>query len=234
MKRLFTPGIALVVFLAALTTVPPQQAHGQSAGLVSSVLSRLQKNHETLKSLRASITMEKYDSRLREKDFYSGAMAYMPGVGKNAYVRLEWSKPQHEILGVIKGNYVLYRPHINTVYIGRTGGKGPGGDDSEILTMLSMSSTELQDRFQPFQDVREELLEGGVKATHLKLVPLKPMSFNYAEVWVDSTGMPIQTKIVEKNGDATTVWLSNLEKNRKLSVDEFVVKYDPSAKIIKG
>jgi outer membrane lipoprotein-sorting protein len=60
------------------------------------------------------------------------------------------------------------------------------------------------------------------------------MSFNYAEVWVDSTGMPIQTKIVEKNGDATTVWLSNLEKNRKLSVDEFVVKYDPSAKIIKG
>src|ERR1700730_9587263 len=151
MKRLFTPWIALVVFLTALVTVPRQQAHGQSAGLVSSVLSRLQKNHETLKSLRASINMEKYDSRLREKDFYSGTVLYMPGVGKNAFVRLEWSRPQHEILGVAKGIYTLYRPRLNTVYTGPARGKGPG-QDSEILSMMSMSSTELQNRFQPFQD----------------------------------------------------------------------------------
>ena len=232
MKRLFTPGIALVVFLTALVTVPRQQAHGQSAGLVSSVLSRLQKNHETLKSLRASINMEKYDSRLREKDFYSGTVLYMPGAGRNALVRLEWSKPQHEILAVVNGRYTLYRPRLNQVYTGTTG-KG-AGHDSEILSMLSMSSTELQNKFQPFQDAREESLGGGVTATHLKLVPLRAMSFNYAEVWVDSTGMPIQTKIVEKNGDATTVRLTNLEKNRKLSVAEFPVKYDPSAKVIKG
>ena len=100
--------------------------------------------------------------------------------------------------------------------------------------MLSMSSTELQNRFQPFQEAREESLGGGVTATHLKLVPIRPMSFSYAEVWVDSAGMPVQIKIVEKNGDATTVRLTNLEKNRKLSTDEFVVKFDPSAKIVKG
>src|ERR1700682_5762538 len=232
MKRLFTPTIALVVFLTALATVPQQRAHAQSAGLVSSVLARLQKNHETLKSLGASIFMEKYDSRLREKDFYSGAVLYMPGAGKNAFVRLEWSKPQHEILGVVNGRYTLYRPRINRVYIGPTG-RGVG-HDSEILGMLSMSSTELQNKFQPFQDAREESLDGGVTATHLKLVPLRPMSFSYAEVWVDSTGMPIQTKIVEKNGDATTVRLTNLEKNRKVSPGEFTVKYDPSAQVIKG
>lgn len=233
MKRLVTPGILLVFFLTALPTVPQQQAHGQSAGLVSSVLTRLQKNHETLKSLRASISMEKYDARLREKDDYHGTVLYMPGVGKNAFVRLEWNSPQHEILGVANGQYTLYRPRLGQVYKGTTGGKGPG-HDSELLSMLSMSSTELQNRFQPFQDAREESLGGGVTATHLKLIPLRPMSFNYAEVWVDSTGMPVMTKIVEKNGDATTVRLTNLEKNRKLSAIEFVVKYDPSSKVIKG
>jgi len=233
MKRLFIPGIALVVFLTALATVPQQQAHGQSAGLVSSVLARLQKNHETLKTLRASIAMEKYDARLHEKDNYRGAVLYMAGAGRNAYVRLEWSQPQHEILGVVDGQYTLYRPRLNQVYKGSTRGKGPGSD-SEILSMLSMSSTELQNKFQPFQDAREESLGDGVTATHLKLIPLRPMSFKYAEVWVDSAGMPVMTKIVEKNGDATTVRLTNMEKNRTVSRKEFEVKYDPSAKVIKA
>ena len=67
MKRLFTPGSALVVVLTALATVPQQRAHGQGAGLVSSVIARMQRNHETLKTLRATISMEKYDARLREK-----------------------------------------------------------------------------------------------------------------------------------------------------------------------
>jgi outer membrane lipoprotein-sorting protein len=82
--------------------------------------------------------------------------------------------------------------------------------------------------------MREETLWGGVTTTHLKLIPTTAKSFKYAEVWVDSTGMPVQTKIVEMNDDATTVRLANVEKNRKLSKDDFTVKYDPSAKIIKG
>jgi len=223
----------LVLVLTAVATVPQQQAHGQSAGLVSSVLAKLQKNHETLKTLRASVFMEKYDARLREKDNYNGIVLYMPGVGKNAFLRLEWSSPQHEILGVANGKYTLYRPHIGQVYQGTTGGTGPG-HDSELLSMLSMSSTELQNRFQPFQEARVESLGDGVTATHLKLIPLKAMSFKYAEVWVDETGMPVMTKIVEKNGDATTIRLTNLEKNRTVSRKEFDVSYPSTAKVIKA
>jgi outer membrane lipoprotein-sorting protein len=232
MKRLFISGIALVVLLTALVAVPQQQAHGQSPGLVSSVLSRLQKNHETLKSLRASIHMEKYDAKLRDKDFYAGTVLYMPGAGRNAYIRLEWSSPQHEILCVANGQYTLYRPRMGSAYKGAAGKRGEG-HDSEVLSMLSMSASELQNRFQPFQDVREESV-GGVSATHLKLIPIRPMSFNYAEVWVDSGGMPIKTKMVEKNGDATTIVLSNLDKSKRLSRNDFEVKLDPSTKIIKG
>lgn len=230
MKRLFTPGIALVVLLTALVAVPQQQAHGQSPGLVSSVLSRLQKNHETLKSLRASIHMEKYDAKLRDKDFFAGSVLYMPGAGKNAFIRLEWKSPQHEILGVANGKYVLYRERINTVYIGAAAKKQNEGD---VISMLSMSSTELQNRFQPFQDVREESVN-GVSATHLKLIPIRPTSFTYAEVWVDSTGMPIKIKMVERNGDATTVALSNLDKSKRLSRNDFEVGYPSNATVIKG
>ena len=233
MKRLFTPVIALVVFFTALATAPQQQANGQSAGLVSSVLAKLQKNHDTLKTLRASVRMQKYDAHLRENDDYYGAILYMPGVGKNASLRLEWSKPQHEILGVLNGEYTLYRPGIGAVYKGSTRKKGPA-TDNEIIDMLKMSSTELQNRFQPFEDARDESLGDGVTATHLKLIPIKATSFKYAEVWVDSAGMPVQLKIVEKNGDATTIRLTNLERNRPLSAGDLAVKYPASAKIIRG
>jgi hypothetical protein len=114
MKRLVTPD-RLVIFLTALATAPQQRAHGQGAGLVSSVVARMQRNHETLKTLRASISMSKYDARLREDDKYYGSVLYMPGVARNAFVRLEWSKPQHEILGVADGIYTLYRERLNVV-----------------------------------------------------------------------------------------------------------------------
>ncbi len=65
-------------------------------------------------------------------------------------------------------------------------------------------------------------------------MPKGNASFKYAEIWVDKGGMPVQTKIVEKNDDATTMRLSNLERNLKISTDEFVVKLDSNVKIVKG
>jgi outer membrane lipoprotein-sorting protein len=65
-------------------------------------------------------------------------------------------------------------------------------------------------------------------------VPKGNASFKYAEIWVDSSGMPVQTKIVEKNDDATTMRLSGVERNLKISSDEFSIKLDPSVKIVKG
>ena len=100
--------------------------------------------------------------------------------------------------------------------------------------MMYLSRQQLEARFQPLQDVREETLWGGVSTIHLTLVPKGNAGFKYAEIWVDSSGMPVQTKIVEKNDDATTMRLSNLEKNVKISADEFSVKLDPNVKIVKG
>ncbi len=100
--------------------------------------------------------------------------------------------------------------------------------------MMYMSRQQLESRFQPLQDVREETLWGDISTIHLTLVPKGNASYKYAEIWIDSGGMPIQTKIVEKNDDATTMRLTGLEKNVKISSDEFVVKPDANVKIVKG
>jgi outer membrane lipoprotein-sorting protein len=233
MKKFVPLGVLLAVLASALIS-SPRAANGQSAGLVSSVLNRMERNRQSLKSLKASLSMEKYNSQLRDKDSYTGWVLYLPASDRNASVRIEWQKPQHEILTVSNGKYMLFRPRLNTVIVGKSGSVGGNGAAGGVLEMMYMTKQQLEARFQPVQDVREETLWGGVSTIHLTLVPKGKSSYKYAEIWVDSAGMPVQTKIVEKNDDATTMRLSGAERNIKISSGEFDLKLDPSVKIIKG
>ncbi len=192
----------------------------------------MERNRQSLRSLRASLSMEKYNAQLRDSEQYSGVVLYIPGSGRDASVRIEWQKPQHEILAVSNGQYTLFRPRLNVAYKGSS--KSSKNKAGGVLEMMYMTKQQLEARFQPVKDVREETLWGGVKTTHVTLVPKGNASFKYAEIWVDSSGMPVQTKIVERNDDATTMRLSSLERNLKISADEFSLKLDSNVKIVKG
>jgi outer membrane lipoprotein-sorting protein len=232
MKKIVPLGLVLTMLVGAMALTSPRAANAQSAGLVSSVLNNMERNRQSLRSLRASLSMEKYNAQLRDSEQYSGVVLYIPGSGRDASVRIEWQKPQHEILAVANGQYTLFRPRLNVAYKGSS--KSSKNKAGGVLEMMYMTKQQLEARFQPVKDVREETLWGGVKTTHVTLVPKGNASFKYAEIWVDSAGMPVQTKIVEKNDDATTMRLSSLERNLKISADEFSVKLDSNVKIVKG
>jgi outer membrane lipoprotein-sorting protein len=232
MKRLFP--LSLSIILGTLIFVIPSTAKAQSAGLVSSVLNRMEKNRQTLKSLRAGLSMEKYNAQLRDAEKYDGLIVYLPSSGRDASVRIEWRSPQHEILAVSNGKYTLFRPRLKQAYVGNSRSAKVQRNTGGIMNMLYMSRRQLEAEFQPVKDVREETLWGGVSTIHLTLVPKGNASFKYAEIWVDGSGMPVQTKIVEKNDDATTMRLRDLEKNVRVSSDEFNLPLGSDVKVIKG
>jgi outer membrane lipoprotein-sorting protein len=232
MKRLVPPGILLVLLASAFIVGSPKATTGQSAGLVSSVLNRMERNRQSLRSLKASLSMEKYNAQLRDAERYKGLVMYMPASGRDASVRIEWQSPQHEILTVSNGKYTLFRPRLNMAYVGSS--KSSRNKAGGLLEMMYMTRAQLEARFEPVKDVREETLWGGVSTIHLTLVPKGNSSFKYAEIWVDSSGMPVQTKIVEKNDDATTMRLSSMERNTKINGDDFNIKLDSNVKIVKG
>src|SRR5881398_1541138 len=120
MKRKFSLGL-VIGLLAVLTICSVHKTSAQTAGLVSSTLSRMDRAKHSLKTLRADITMEKYNAQLREKDTYQGIVLYIPGLAGNAFVRLEWTKPQHETLVVANGNEKLYRRRLSMGYVGKRG-----------------------------------------------------------------------------------------------------------------
>ena len=232
MKRLISSGLALAFILSAVV-INPTTTNGQGAGLVSSVLNRMEKNRASLKSLKAGISMVKYNSQLGVEDKYNGVVLYLPGAGKQASVRIDWNSPRRESIAVANNKYTIFRPALNIVYTGdsrKIGRDKVGG----LMEMMNMSRGQLEARFHPVKDVREETLWGGVGTIHLTLVPKGNAGYKYAEVWIDSGGMPVQTKIVEKNDDSTTMRLTGLEKNHKINSSDFDIKFDSNVKIVKS
>ena len=231
MKRLIPPALVAAV-MVSLIVMPSPRVSAQ-AGLVSSLYTRLERNRQNLKSLSADISMQKYNAQLREPDDYYGTVRYIPVSGRSAFVRLEWTKPQHEILVVANGAYILYRSRLNQASYGNTTSV-KSAQDNDVLALLNMSAAQLRTRFGELEDVRDENLWGGVSATHFKAVPKSAASYKYIEVWVDKEGLPVQTKMVEKNDDSTTVRLTNVAKNQTIPMDQFQLKLDSSVKKVKG
>jgi len=232
MKRFLTPMLAVALLVIALVATPPRPTSAQ-AGLISSLYTRMQRNQQTLKTLSADISMDKYNSQIRDSEKWYGTVKYIPVGGKSAFVRVEWTKPQHEILTVANGAYVLYRPRLNQALVGATS-QVKSEKDSGVLALLNMSPTQLKTRFGDLQETWDEKLWGGVATTHFKAVPKAAASYNYIEVWIDDGGMPVQTKMVEKNDDSTTVRLTNVAKNQNIDKSFFEQKLDSSVKKVKG
>lgn len=234
MKRLIPAGLLVAFIISALVFVFPATTNGQGAGLVSSVLNRMEKNRQTLKSLRAGISMVKYNSQIGVEDKYNGIVIYMPTAGRQASVRIDWSSPRREVFAVSNNKYTIWRPVQGVAYVGDARRASQQNKANGLLEMMNMSRQQLEARFQPVKDVREETLWGGVSTIHLTLVPRGNAGYKYAEVWIDNAGMPVQTKIVEKNDDSTTVRLTGLEKNQKVSSSDFDIKLDSNVKIVKS
>jgi outer membrane lipoprotein-sorting protein len=232
MKKLISSSL-VVAFILSVVMVFPATTNGQGAGLVSSVLNRMEKNRQSLKTLRAGISVVKYNSQLGVEDKYNGVVIYMPGQGRQASVRIDWSSPRREVLAVTNNKYTIFSPALNVAYTGDSR-KMKDNKAGGLMEMMNMSRGQLEARFHPVKDVREETLWGGVSTIHLTLVPKGNAGYKYAEVWIDTAGMPVQTKIVEKNDDSTTMRLTSLEKNQRISSGDFEVKLDSNVKIVKS
>ncbi len=232
MKKYLTLGLAIIITLATVVTTPPS-ASAQSAGLVTSLINRMERNRRDMRSLRASITMEKYDAQIRDTDKRAGTLLYIPGAGTNQAVRVDWRAPQ-ETLAVVDGKYTLFRPRLKMAYVGDANSNKNTKVNSVLGFGLNVSQAQLKTSFEPMQYLGDETLWGGVQTTHVKLVPKGKASYSYAEIWVDNAGMPVQTKVIERNGDATTVRLMDVQRNVQLSKNEFKLDLGADIKKVRG
>src|SRR5215211_1328165 len=234
MKKMFAPALAGLMLLASLAVAPPP-AQAQGPGLISSILNKMDRNRRTLASMRAAIEMQKYNAQLKDVDNYRGEVQYVAARGRDANVRVDWVKPAQEILAVSKGQYTLYRPRLKQAFQGATrnvGNKGGGKANNVLSFALNMSGAQAKSQYNVELVGEGELYKGSPHVWWLKLVPRGNQGFQFAEVWVTDDGMPIQTRATEKNGDATTVRLTSIQRNPNIPPDIFKVDLPAGTKII--
>lgn len=217
--------------IVAATAATRTGTAAQSAGLVSAIINRMERNRRDLRSLRASIRMEKYNSQLKDtENRYTGSVIYLPGKGRSASVRVDWKNPEPETITVTDGKYMAFRPRLNTAYLGNANSNR--NRISNVLGFgLNVSRQELNSSFEP-EYLGEETLWGSVRANHLKLIPRGNASYKHAEIWVDADGLLVQTRVVERNDDTTTVWLTDVRRNAPVAADEFQLRLASNVKKI--
>lgn len=221
--------IALTLFFNAFAVTETK-----AQGAINEILKRLENHRALLKTLQANVKMDKYNSQLNEHDITQGSVIYLPGKSeRDIFIRISWTKPVQEELSVIKGEYTLYRPRLNQAIKGKVDKAKNSAGASGALSFMSMSKDQLKANYT-VKYIGEEKVGGSIPTWHLELTPKAAGKYKSAEIWVDGDGMPLQTKVVENNGDATTVLLSGLRKNENVNAKVFTINYPKNTKEIKG
>jgi outer membrane lipoprotein-sorting protein len=97
-----------------------------------------------------------------------------------------------------------------------------------------MTGSQAKNQFNVSYEGEGTLESGGPHVWWLKLTPRGGASYKFAEVWVDDSGMPIQTRVTEKNGDSTLVRLNNIQRNASVPDNVFHIDLPAGTKIVKG
>lgn len=209
-------------------------SEANSQGVLREILNRMDAHNRSLASLKADVTMVKMNADLGENDTTVGTTSYLPKTAKRQmYVRIDWTKPVQEQIVIIGDTYKLYRPRLNQVITGKVDRAKNSGAAGGALAFMSMSQAQLKANYK-VNYLGEESVSGGAKTWHLELVPINKTSYKTAELWVDGNGMPLQAKVIEQNNDATTVLLSNLQKNITISANDFNLSLPKGVKQIQA
>lgn len=253
MKKTFRYFLIAIAVISVFSGISVTETNAQR---INKVLKRMEKRLKSLKTLSANVKMVKYNSQLGESDIIEGQCFFNAGKStKDFQIRVDWIYPLKESMSLTEDEYVLYRPHINQMIIGkfqksRTDSKIaenssplPKGNPREIkgnlmtqdiFSFMKMSKAQLKENYS-FKILGEKVkLENGVKTTHLELISKSETIYKSAEIWVSKKGLPMQVKVTEKNNDSTTVLLKELKRNKKINLKIFTITYPKSVKILKG
>ncbi|MEJ7847998.1 MAG: outer membrane lipoprotein carrier protein LolA [Pyrinomonadaceae bacterium] len=231
MKKLKKFGVAAFALFVLFGAFSVTETKAQ--GILNVILKRMDDHNKSLGSLRSEVTMVKVNTQLKETDTSVGTIIYRPRPGKDALLRIDWRKPSAQSLAVVDKKYIIFKPDVPQAFVGTVDQAKGDAKVGGALSFMSMSKNQLKQNYDVVY-LNEGTLSNGTKTVHLQLTPKTRQSYKNAEIWVDANGMPVQSKVIEHNGDTTTVLLSKLEKNIPIAGDNFKIKLPKGLKPVKA
>src|SRR5262247_61561 len=172
MKKLIPPAIIAGIFLllAGAYAAAPANTHAQ---LLTGILNKMEKAHQDLKSLKAEIILEKTNTQIGVTDSEYGQFLYKPGAGKSKQkLRIDYTKPSHDVLSVDGDSYIYYQPRIKQAIKGLASKVSKGKQDglAQILAIVLSGSLESASGEYESNIVGDEMVN-GIKTSLLRATP---------------------------------------------------------------
>jgi hypothetical protein len=211
------------------------EASGQAA-IINQIIARMDAYNKSLSALTANITVVSIDANFGPSPAEYGELKYAPDKSDNKEkrpsVRIDFKKPERYI-SIAKGKYSIYQPLTNQAYTGPTSSvKGQTQGGAGMLSFMSMNSDELKKNYK-FEYLDEATVRNSKNELtwHLRLTPLIPAKYKYAEIWVTKDGLPVQTMIVAVNKDSTTMLMTSHNDRAKINLDTIPIVIPRTANI---
>jgi outer membrane lipoprotein-sorting protein len=220
----------MLVVLAAVGS------HAQTAGDagLDQVLHQMESVGKTFVNFKAHFTQKRYTAVLKEFDVPdSGEFYYARAKDGSALLRQEVTKPGRRILTIKGGTAIIYQPGLNQASVANL---GRNKDKAEYLALgLGQSPGKLRESF----DIKYQGIENvaGAPCSILILKPRNPAAAAYFSVitlWIKKTsGVPIQQKLQEPNGDYLLVDFTEEKLNTSISASLFEQQLPKGVEILK-
>jgi outer membrane lipoprotein-sorting protein len=202
--------------------------------LLTGILNKMEKAHQDLKSLRADMVQQNTNNQIGITDTNFGAFIYKPAVGKSkGRLRIDYNKPSKDIVSLIGENLILYQPRVNQA-VKTTLAKAAKGKVSGYSQLVGLDgSLKSQTGNYNIEVVKLDEHINGVSTAVLKLIPKNGNQIVSIDLWVNQqNSLPIQWKIIERNGDFTIVTLNNIEVNANIPDSAFNVNIPSGTKVL--
>jgi outer membrane lipoprotein-sorting protein len=221
------------IMLVVLAAVGSHAQTAVDAGL-DQVLRQMESVGKTFVNFKAHFTQKKYTAVLKEFDVPdSGDFYYARAKDGSALLRQEVTKPGRRILTIKGGTAIIYQPGLNQASVANL---GRNKDKAEYLALgLGQSPGKLRESF----DVKYQGTENvaGAPCSILILKPRNPSAaayFSLITLWIKkSSGVPIQQKLQEPNGDYLLVDFTEEKLNTSISASLFEQQLPKGVEILK-
>jgi outer membrane lipoprotein-sorting protein len=195
---------------------------GRAADDLDTVLKQMEATGKSFRTFAAEFSQKKYTAVLKEFDPpEEGEFLYARAKDGTALLRQEVKKPAPRILTIKGGIATVFQPKINQAQILNL---GKNKDKAEYLALgLGQSPGKLRETFD-----MKYLGEEKVGDQPCWVINLKPKSaaaaayFSSITLWIKkSSGVPIQQKLQEPNGDYLLVTFSGEKLNTRIADSKF-------------
>lgn len=200
---------------------------------LDSVLSKMNQTAAQFQTAEANFTWITYNSVVNEADRPQTGTIYFQRRGKETEMKADIAPPDSEQVLFTEGKIQIYRERMDTVDVYNAGAHR---EEAEVFLVLGFGSSgeEMRKSFEVKYDGTEQV--DGVSAAKLLLTPKAENVKNHFPqiiLWIDpNTGMSVQQKLMETNGDYRLAKYSDIHPNKKISDKVFKLKTSDRTKFI--